>query len=84
VSYAVLVRSSARRELVKLPPAAAALIDARILAPAGSPRPLGCKKLAGGEGWRVRVGDYRVVYEVDDAAATVTIVRVAHRREVYR
>lgn len=84
MTYAVLVRSSARRELIRLPAAVAALIDARILALAASPRPSGCRKLAGGEGWRIRVGDYRVVYEIDDAAASVTIVRVGHRREVYR
>jgi len=49
-----------------------------------TPRPSGCKKLRGYEDqWRVRVGDWRVVYTVDDAAKLVNVTRVAHRREVY-
>jgi mRNA interferase RelE/StbE len=51
---------------------------------ASAPRPPGRKKLRGGDNeWRIRVGDYRVVYEVDDAAKTVEVTRIAHRREVY-
>jgi mRNA interferase RelE/StbE len=49
-----------------------------------APRPSGCKKLKGGDNeWRIRVGDYRIVYEIDDAARTVDVTRIAHRREVY-
>jgi len=50
------------------------------------PRPVDAKKLVGGGGndWRVRVGEYRIVYEIDDQAQTVTVMRVAHRRDVYR
>ena len=49
-----------------------------------SPRPPGCKKLKGADKeWRIRVGDYRIVYEIDDAAKTVDVTRIAHRREVY-
>lgn len=49
------------------------------------PRPPGVKKLAGSRSdWRVRVGEYRIVYEIDDRAQTVTVMRVAHRRESYR
>jgi mRNA interferase RelE/StbE len=48
------------------------------------PRPPGCKKLKGGDNvWRIRVGDYRIVYVIDDAARTVDVTRIAHRREVY-
>lgn len=51
---------------------------------AGNPRPPGCKKLKGGDKeWRIRVGKYRIVYEIDDSARTVDVTRVAHRREVY-
>ena len=58
--------------------------SAQILALAGNPRPAGCKKLKGyKDQWRVRVGDWRVLYIMDDAAKRVTITRVAHRREVY-
>jgi mRNA interferase RelE/StbE len=51
---------------------------------ASVPRPPGCKKLVGGDKeWRIRIGDYRVVYEIDDAAKTVDVTRIAHRRDVY-
>jgi mRNA-degrading endonuclease RelE of RelBE toxin-antitoxin system len=47
-------------------------------------RPPGCKKLKGGDNeWRIRVGDYRIVYEIDDRARTVDVTRIAHRREAY-
>ncbi|MEW5988529.1 MAG: type II toxin-antitoxin system RelE/ParE family toxin [Chloroflexota bacterium] len=50
-----------------------------------NPRPPGAKKLTGSKSdWRVRVGDYRILYEVDDTAAHITVWRIAHRREVYR
>ena len=54
------------------------------MALADNPRPAGCKKLSGyNDQWRIRVGDYRVVYLLDGAKAFVTIVRVAHRKDVY-
>lgn len=57
----------------------------RIEAPGLNPRPTGCKKLVGGDKqWRLRIGEYRVVYEIDDQAKTVDVTRMAHRREVYR
>lgn len=48
------------------------------------PRPPGCVKLSGREAWRIRVGDYRVVYEIHDGVLVVVVVAVGHRREVYR
>ena len=50
----------------------------------GEPRPVGAKKLRGREAWRIRVGDYRVIYEVDDGRRRVLIVTVGHRRDIYR
>jgi mRNA interferase RelE/StbE len=59
-------------------------IDRKILALADNPRPAGCKKLKGyKDQWRVRVGDWRVLYIIDDAAKLATITRIAHRGEVY-
>lgn len=56
-----------------------------VIALTHDPRPAGVKKLVGSRrDWRVRIGDYRIVYEVDDATSTVTVMRVAHRRESYR
>jgi mRNA interferase RelE/StbE len=52
---------------------------------ARNPRPSGCRKLTGADSdWRIRVGDYRIVYEIDDADQIVRVNRVRHRREVYR
>jgi mRNA interferase RelE/StbE len=59
-------------------------IDRKILALVDNPRPAGCKKLKGHKDqWRIRVGDWRVLYMIDDAAKLVIVTGVAHRREVY-
>ncbi len=69
----------------RLPPAVLPRVDAAIRALAATPRPRGAKKLTEAAGWwRVRVGDYRVIYRIDDAAQVVTIARVRHRRDAYR
>jgi mRNA interferase RelE/StbE len=82
--YSLEIKQSAQKELDALDDALFARIDRKILALADNPRPPGCKKLRGyRDQWRVRVGDWRVVYVIDDGAKHVTITRVAHRREVY-
>ena len=59
-------------------------IDRKILALADKQRPAGCKKLKGyKDQWRIRVGDWRVLYIIDDAAKLISVTRIAHRREVY-
>ena len=82
--YIVRVRDSAERELRGLSPKDNQRVIRRLQALASNPRPPGVVKLAGQEGYRVRQGDYRILYEVDDANRTVTIAKVRHRREVYR
>ncbi|HEY5284190.1 MAG TPA: type II toxin-antitoxin system RelE/ParE family toxin, partial [Polyangia bacterium] len=59
-------------------------VIAKIQLLASNPRPPGCEKLSGAEKYRIRQGDYRILYEIDDAAKLVTIVKVGNRREVYR
>jgi mRNA interferase RelE/StbE len=82
--YSLEIMHSAQKELDALDDPLFARIDRKILALAEDPRPVGSKKLKGyRDFWRVRVGDWRVVYIVDDAAKLVSITRVAHRREVY-
>jgi mRNA interferase RelE/StbE len=84
VKYSVEIKRSAQNELDALDDSVFIRIDRRILALADSPRPPGCKKLKGyKDQWRIRVGDWRVVYIVDDAARLVSITRIAHRSEVY-
>jgi mRNA interferase RelE/StbE len=84
VKYSLEIKQSAQKELDALDDALFGRIDRKILALSDNPRPAGCKKLKGyKDQWRVRVGDWRVLYVIDDAAKLVTITRIAHRREVY-
>jgi mRNA interferase RelE/StbE len=83
--YSLEIKRSAQRELDALDDSLFARVDGKILALADNPRPVGCKKLKGHrDEWRIRVGDWRVVYIIDDAAKRVSLTRVAHRREVYK
>ena len=84
VKYSLAIMHSAQRELDALDDPLFTRIDRKILALANDPRPVGSKKIKGyKDSWRIRIGDWRVVYIVDDAAKLVSITRVAHRREVY-
>jgi mRNA interferase RelE/StbE len=83
-NYSVVIKSSAQKELDALDEAVFRRIDRKILALIENPRPAGCKKLKGyKDHWRIRIGDWRVIYLIDDSANRVSITRVAHRREVY-
>ena len=82
--YALRIKQSAQKELDALDDSLFARIDRKILALADDPRPAGCKKLSGfRDQWRIRIGDYRVLYLIEDAIVTVTVTRIAHRREAY-
>ena len=83
--YEVYLERAAERDLRRLPAESFHRIIPRISALAENPRPQGCRKLAGSDNdWRIRIGDYRVVYEIDDAEEAVRVFRVRHRREAYR
>ena len=84
MTYRVEFTTAAAREVRKLPrPIRDRILDA-VEDLANDPRPRAAKKLAGEQtAWRIRVGDYRVIYDLSDAELTVTVVRAAHRREVY-
>ena len=86
MTYRVRFRTSAERSLAKAPAAARRRLVGAVELLAIDPRPPGAVLLRGGERgrWCVRVGDYRVVYAIDDGELVVLVVRVAHRREVYR
>lgn len=82
--YAVLFTRRARRDLDRLERQAVSRLAPQIDALALEPRPVGCVKVQSEAGvWRIRVGDWRVGYRVDDAAREVTVIRVGHRREFY-
>jgi mRNA interferase RelE/StbE len=83
-SYRVVLTSSAEKEIKKLSSQLIGRIISRVERLATIPRPPGCKKLKGGDHeWRIRVGDYRVVYTIDDAKLLVEVTRIRHRSEVY-
>jgi mRNA interferase RelE/StbE len=83
-SYAVELKPSARKELESLPDTVLARVIRKIESLAGDPRPARCKKLKGYKDvWRVRIGDWRVVYIVNDGTRVVSVTRVAHRSKVY-
>jgi mRNA interferase RelE/StbE len=84
VNYTVLVLRRAEKELAELPTQDYRQVIEAIRVLGDEPRPPGCGKLAGRDGWRIRVGRYRVIYEIDDKARTLTVLNVGHRKEIYR
>ena len=83
-SYRLLVKPSAVKELEALPVKDRRRIAGRIRKVASEPRPAGAEKLSGQEKYRLRQGDYRVLYAVDESELTLVVVRIGHRRDVYR
>ena len=85
MSYQVLIERRALKELSNLPPSITGRIRTAIDGLRSQPRPHNAKKLAGSrDQWRVRVGDYRVLYEINDRSREVHVFAVGHRREIYR
>jgi mRNA interferase RelE/StbE len=85
LAYGLVLTRAARKDLDRLPRGVLERADPLILALAENPRPFGSEKLQGFENlYRLRLGKYRILYEIDKAASLVTIARVAHRKNVYR
>ena len=83
--YRVELRPAALRDLRKLEPAIRGRVGVAIDQLAQNPRPVGVEKLQGQENrYRVRVGEYRVLYEIEDRVLLVLVIRIGHRRDVYR
>lgn len=85
MSYKLLIKKSAAKEMDGLPTKAVAPVTSAILALKENPRPSGCKKLKGSKLnlWRIRVGDYRVIYIIDDSIQIVDVQKVGHRKDIY-
>ena len=83
MSYEVFILRRAQKELAALPKTDYERMRDAVMALAENPRPAGCKKLTGREGWRIRSGDYRAIYEIDDAQMRVTVLHIGNRRDVY-
>jgi mRNA interferase RelE/StbE len=85
VAYAIQFKPLALRQLEKLSRDAQKRLAAKVESLRNDPLPPGCKKMAGiPDGWRVRVGDYRIVYQVHRSVLLVLILAVGHRKEIYR
>ncbi len=83
--YEVYLERRAERDLKRVSSDDFYRIISSIKALIQEPRPVGCRKITGSKSdWRIRVGDYRVIYEIDDEGRSVRVMRVRHRREVYR
>lgn len=83
-NYDLRIKPSAVKELEDLQAKDRRRIVSRIQNLAEEPRPRGCEKLSGRDRYRLRQGDFRILFEVDDGAQTVTVVKIGHRRDVYR
>ena len=84
MKYSLFILRRAQKELSALPHRDYQNVKQAILLFGDDPRPSGCSKLVGREGWRIRVGNYRVIYEINDIAKTVDILHIGHRRDIYR
>ncbi len=83
-SYELVFRRSVAKDLRAFPKQEVKRIMQRFRSLADDPRPAGCEKLSGQERYRIRQGVYRIIYEIEDARLIVLVVKVGHRRDVYR
>ena len=84
MAFQVIIPKSVEKELNRLPDKVTSRTLDAFTELQVNPRPIGCKKLVGRDAWRVRVGNYRIIYEIDDHKKNVTIFSIRHRREAYR
>ena len=83
--YEVYIEQAAEKDLKALPVEYFRNVIRRIQALSNNPHPSGCRKIKGSDNyWRIRIGNYRVLYEIDSTAKAVRVFRVKHRREIYR
>ena len=84
MSWTVFIKPSAKRDLERLPRSVVDRIDEKLLLLEETPFPSGARKLKGHDEYRIRVGDYRAVYQINHETNEIYVTRIAHRREVYR
>jgi mRNA interferase RelE/StbE len=83
--YEVFLERRTERDLKRLPAAIFTRLIPHIKALSENPKPSGCRKITGSKNdWRIRIGDYRIIYEIDEEERAVRVMRIRHRREVYR
>ena len=83
--YQIIIKKSASKQILSLPKNVKDAIFFHIFELEEDPRPTGCKKLKGSdEYWRIRVGDYRIIYSIFDVVLTIEVIRVSHRKDAYK
>jgi mRNA interferase RelE/StbE len=82
--YTVLIKKSVQKLLRKMTDELADKLENKMLTLEDNPRPIGYKKLKGRNAFRIREGDYRIIYEINDMQIIVTVVNVGHRKNIYR
>ena len=83
-NYNIDIKKSATKEIAKLPKPHLVRIIEKIQSLATNPRPEGCKKLSADEKYRIRVGNYRILYTIEDHQLLIYVVKIGHRKDVYR
>ena len=83
-NYNIEIKKSAAKEIGKLPKQELKRVVEKIKLLAEDPRPEGCKKLSGDEKYRLRIGNYRILYRIEDDLLIIYVVKVGHRKEIYK
>ncbi len=83
-NYKIKIKPSAVKELEKLPKKDLKKVVIKIQSLAFDPRPPGCEKLSGEEKYRIRQGNYRIIYSIEDNILSIVVVKVGHRRDIYK
>ena len=84
MSYTITIKKRASKALENIPQDSYQKVRDGIRALAENPRPTGCLKLTGREGWRIRIGVYRIIYAIDDSAKKIIVLDIGHRKDIYR
>ena len=82
--YKLTITRSAQKAFLDIEREMALRIKEKIIALSNEPRPIGCNKLKGRDGWRIRVGNYRIIYEIDDQEKLILVLHIGHRRDIYK
>ena len=83
-NYKILIKPSAKKELEKLPKKDLQKIVVKIQDLSSDPRPIGSEKLSGDDKYRLRQGNYRIVYSIEDEQLIIFVIKIGHRRDIYR
>lgn len=83
MAYQIAIKKSAIKSLAKIPEPYFSSLKEAIYSLAENPRPLGYKKLKGRDAYRIRVSDYRIIYEIEDSILSIEVIAIGHRKDIY-